>query len=188
MADLTASDMAATHLASDAGSVAELARSYHLPIEIRAARPSDEAFVFSGWLRSLSDQPPFRDLLDSRGLDRNWYSAAQHALISRLLARPGVYVLAATSPQHPDHLIGFMVYQPAARVVHWIYVKKGSKVGLGFRCAGVATRLMAHAFGARGGEQITASIRTATGTALASKWAERWPIAFRSHFLCEEQR
>ncbi len=160
---------------------------YHLPVSVRAAAPADEGFIFSGWLRSLADQPPFRDLLESRGLDRNWYSAAQHALISRLLARASVRVLAATSPQHPDHLIGFMVFEPAERVVHWIYVKKGAKVGLGFRCAGVATRLMIAAFGERSAEPVTASIRTATGTALASKWSERWPITFRSHRLCEEQ-
>ena len=177
--------------------------AYALQIAIRPYRPaSDQGFLYRNWIMSLASQPPYRDLVEPenaadeerprrRGLDRNWYAAAQHALIASLLERPSVQVLCAVEPGHDDHLIGFIVCEPRpGRVVHWLYVKKGTKGvagGLGFRYAGVATRLMAAAFGERGLEPITCSIRTATGTAVASKWLERWRITFRSAHLGKEQ-
>jgi len=85
VAELTAKDTEKAIRESGFG-MAPVQAAYHLPIAIRAAVPADEAFLFSGWLRSLADQPPLRGLLDGRGLDRNWYSAAQHALIARLLS------------------------------------------------------------------------------------------------------
>lgn len=182
----------------------EAAAIYPLEIAIRSPKRGhdDVPFIFSNWIRSLADQPPFREHIDSprpavgatydnrahrvRALDRNWYAAAQHALVGTIVDRPSADLILAHEPGHPDHLIGFICFERVRRLVHWIYVKKGVRAGLGYRCAGVATRLMAAAFG-DGKDPITFTLRTATGTALAAKWAPRWSIAFRSHFLCEEQ-
>lgn len=151
-----------------------------LAVTIRPAVAYDLPLIYSSWINTLCEARPWA------GCDRNWIAAAAHALISRLLARPTCQVFVACNPDHADQIYGYLVAEPRGdRLIHWVYTKKGTRAGLGFRCAGVATRLFTAAFGAEGSAPVTATCRTAPATTIAARWQGRWPIEFRSHALCE---
>ena len=139
-----------------------------LPVAIRASVPSDEPAIYAHWINCLANQRPFSKL------DTNWFSAAQHALVERLLSR--CRVLVACDPEDANQLYGFVVVGWRQRVLYWVYVK------LDFRRGAVATRLMRKAFENLG--EIPIEYTTRTRAILYHQ--ERWRLEYQSHYLCEE--
>ncbi len=137
-----------------------------LPIKIRQGKLSDEDFVYSSWIHCLGNSKPYSSL------DRNWFAAAQHALIERLLNRSRVFI--ACDPEDEDQIYGYIVGELDRAILHWVYVKQR------FRKVNVATRLFEAALPQT--VPCIASIRTPA----FSQLEKRWDISFRSHALCEK--
>lgn len=107
------------------------------------------------------------------GVDPNWFSAAQHALIEKLL-RVSV-VLVACHPDHPDQVFGYLVGDPEERYLHWLYVRHD------FRRCGIASQLLAQAYG---DAPITVTCNV-TGTSYLRRHRR---VRVRSHPLCRLTR
>ena len=120
------------------------------PYAIRQALPSDLQFVFSSWVSSMRGGEPFCSC------DRNWFSAAQHALISRLLQRSTIVI--ACNEEDPDQIFGYAVFEPRNSVIHYIYIKQM------FRGVGICRSLIESCKAKRG------SIRAKNANALAAKF------------------
>lgn len=84
-------------------------------IGLRPARVGDLPFVFNSWLESYKAYPL------ALGVPKAKYFADQHALITELLRRGEC--LMAVNPADDTHLLGYVVHEPARRVVHYVYVK-----------------------------------------------------------------
>ena len=140
------------------------------PLAIREARPSDLALVYSAWINSLGRRRPFS------ALDRNWFSAATHALVTCLMDNPDVGATMACNPDRPDQAYGYSVHGPG-RVLHWLYVRHK------WRRASIGSQLMIDAFGGFD-EPIEITVRTPAIAHLEQKWNLR----YRSHALCEAGR
>lgn len=148
-----------------------------LPLIVRTAGERDVGFICTSWMASLRDREPWHSL------DRNYFFAAQHALIYRLLERAGTLTLIACSPRNPDQLYGFIVAEPLRGdpLLHWLYTKSATTgKGPGYRRAKVATRLMEHAFPDLGDVPITCSIRTPICAMLPADWR----LVFNTQRLC----
>lgn len=112
------------------------------------------------WAEYLGVQFPFARL------DRNWYFAAQRALIDRILTRPAVSAAHAFVPGEPGETFGYAVAEPERRVLHWVYTKPD------YRKRHVATRLLRYVFGDFD-QPIVASIQTRALQHRAPAWNVR---------------
>lgn len=150
------------------------------PISIRPAGEGDEGFIFKSWMNSLYYLKPWRDT------DKNWFFAAQHALIRQLMARPGTVVLVACSVRYEGQLYGYVVAEPLEHTLHFIYTKtaRGQGAARGYRRAKVATRLMEAAFPDLGLQPVVCSIRTPVCAQLPSAWR----LDFKTSRLCRVVR
>lgn len=163
------------------------AASPRVPILLREGEPSDLPFIYATWINHVRETKPWS------GCDLNWVSAAQHALVERLLRRSVVQV--ACSPAYPDQIYGYLVGQPRERIVHWCYVK-GDRLSGGrflYRRQGIATRLLEDMFEGLGTREapIEASFRS---PALSQQIDEEgntlqtlWNLKVRTHHLCERR-
>jgi hypothetical protein len=97
---------------------------------IRAADEDDLAFIVSTWSRSYKSSP-------AAGLiaSEDW-PTVMHPQIRKLIDRPGVTTLVACDRRDSSFLIGFACATPAAKVLHYVYVKQP------FRRAGYARQLV----------------------------------------------
>lgn len=134
-----------------------------LEIGIRPRQKYDDDFIYSSWIHCLGNIRPYCNL------DKNWFTSAQHALISQLLERSTVVI--AHDPEDENQIYGYMVCEPKKNILHWVYVKQL------FRRAHIGTRLLEKALS----DDIVASIRTPTINSLS----EKWNITFRTHAICE---
>jgi GNAT superfamily N-acetyltransferase len=170
--------------------VPEPAKEYDLPLYVRRVRKSDLGFIYATWMNNLREKSQYASERTCnkcgsklRGIDKNWFFAAQHALITRLMSRSAVFV--ACSIHNDDQLYGYIVCEPLndEPLLHWLFVKDSSArgVGPGYRRAGVAQRLMEAAFPRLGEQDIVATIRTPS----ASQLPARWQLSFNTHRLCE---
>ncbi len=129
-----------------------------LVFTLRYPGPNDLQFIFSSWIRSMGDYPPFCDL------DRNWFATAQHALIAQLLKRSRITV--ACDPGDHDQIFGYCIHEPRNKVLHWVYVKKN------FRGQGVARNLIESTGAGKGSIRFKFATRLAEhfGLAIHTKW------------------
>jgi len=172
------------------GQAAGVLLTYDLQLSVRPARGSDLAFINSTWKMKVRQLAPYfserkcqRCGASMRGVNKNWFFAAQRALIRELLVRSTVLV--AHSVNNDDQLYGFIVAEPAEEppLVHWLLTKDGSVrgAGVGYRRAGVAQRLMEAAFPQLGEVDIVGTFRTPA----CSKLPARWRLSFDTHKLVE---
>lgn len=98
--------------------------------ELRPARPSDESFVFSSFLRS------YRESDVASGIPNGRYFAVMKPLWQRVV--DSFTVLVAHPAGQPDEIAGWIAY--SGNVIAWIYVKHTP-----WRRLGVARRLLDHA-------------------------------------------
>jgi GNAT superfamily N-acetyltransferase len=126
----------------------------------------ERAMVVRYWCEYLGQQFPWA------GLDRNWFFAAQHALIDHILLRPDVQIWGAHVPGESDEILSYAVADPTHRVLHWIYTKSP------YRRAHVATRLLERVFGG-----FDAPIVASHRTRAAEHRARAWNLRFDSYAL-----
>lgn len=137
-----------------------------IPITIRAAFPQDVPFILSSWIQSMFHNDPFI------GTDRNWFSAAQHALSTALITKGDTLV--ACNPDETWQIYGWLVGHRVPRWLHFVYVKEA------FRRLDVGTRLMLAAFGS-----FDQPIRYGIRTSCTTHYVDRWNLEWRSHILVE---
>ena len=96
---------------------------------IRKARPDDQAYIASTWLRSMTH---------GRATATD---AERRAAIDKVLDHNITRVLVACDPKAEHRIRGWLCYAPliVARVVHYLYVRDG------WRKQGIARALMEHA-------------------------------------------
>lgn len=126
-----------------------------LPVMLREGTPADWPFVLDSWRRSYLDSlAPFLGLEDGapeelRAAFSQRFREAHQMRASRALQRGSLVV--ATAPDDPDVIVGWVAFEgpETARVVHYVYVKRGE--GGTFRRAGLGGLLMdaARAHGCR---------------------------------------
>lgn len=86
------------------------ARDYR--VYIRRPRPTDQSYIASTWVSSLSQV---------RGTPRS----EANALVDRMLDDPAVRLLLAVEPSSIDTILGWLCYtpMPRAQVLHYVYVR-----------------------------------------------------------------
>lgn len=87
----------------------------------------DINFVKNSWLNCYSNSPW------SGVLHKEEYFKEYAKIVQDVLADRDVKVLVAVNPQESDfehEIFGYVVYEPQANLVHWVYVKDGLR-GLG---------------------------------------------------------
>jgi hypothetical protein len=139
-----------------------------LPVMLREGRSEDWAFILDSWRRSFLDAAlPMLGLDDSASEALRAGVAARfrdvhQARALRLLQRGSLVV--AVAPDAPDIIVGWVAFEgpEAARVLHYVYVKKGE--GGTFRRQGLASLLLdtARARGCRYSHHTRAGARLAT--------------------------
>lgn len=105
-------------------------------VEVRQGCEADIPFIFSTWLRSYRDNSFF-----AKRIKNSIFFDGHHKVIEHLLQKPGLQVLVAHAGSDANTIFGYLVTEPAAKVVHFAYVKKS------FRRLGIAKALLDH-FGA----------------------------------------
>jgi len=91
-------------------------------IAIRDAKPGDEAFIMSTWLKGL--------LFGGDGIWRkipsDIYYSNQHKIMERILTSPVTKVKVACLREDADVILGYAVYRQAAEVtvLDWVFVKR----------------------------------------------------------------
>lgn len=99
---------------------------------IDAPEPSEWAFIFDSWARSYRRSPWAGTVPNSL-----WDAVSRQA--SAGLVDRGATVLVAVTPiegQEGRRIMGYVVAEPARKVLHWLYVKDD------FRRMGVGSRLL----------------------------------------------
>lgn len=116
---------------SSDGQPATPERSWRYRTALVGPSELDEPFIYHSWLSSYRSShrvgKPSSDV----------YYRAHHPLVGATLARSQVQVIAAHLPGEDRHMLGWICWEPAGRliVVHYIYVKAH------FRHRGVARGL-----------------------------------------------
>lgn len=154
-------------------------KKYPLRIVLREPQSSDIDFIYSTFVRSLTNQYPWKakkiiDAFDDKkivrdGIDKNWAVTSAHTMCTRLMRNCSILV--ACDPGDYDQTFGYIMFSDG--VLHWLYSKYD------FRKAGVATRLMENAFPNFKKNPIDYTIKTSAIRHLV----EKWKLRFNSHHL-----
>jgi len=97
-----------------------------MKLVIRKAVKSDEAFIYSTWLRGLYyGNPWFREI------DKDTFFTKYHAVLENILNKACVEI--ACLDEDSDTVLGYVVYRGS--IMDWVFVKKS------FRKIGIAKRL-----------------------------------------------
>jgi hypothetical protein len=116
---------------------------------LRAPVPTDEAWIFSSWLKCLQ-----LDSKSSQHMRRRTFFTRHHQVIEAIFRRPDVCVTIAAPRGDQLTILGYCVSEPRHGVLHWVHVKDG------FRRFGIATTLITSALGAS--REVRYSHRTHT--------------------------
>jgi hypothetical protein len=154
--------------------------NYPLKILCRPCLDRDIDFIYSSFVRSISNQYPWRakKIIDNDdpkkivrdGIDNNYATAANHSICTRLLKN--CRTLVACDPADRDQTFGYIIYD---NNLHWIYVKYD------FRSAYVGTRLMEAAFEDFIIKQIEYTIKTSAIRHLE----EKWNLKYNSYYIAK---
>jgi len=88
-----------------------------LAYNIRSGVPSDHPFVYSSWLKSLRQTPPWLFLTNKK------YFEKMHDVIEYFLSKNRLLV--ASAQGMPDDIRGWVLASPS--VVQYVYVKQGNR-------------------------------------------------------------
>ncbi len=92
----------------------------------RAGRPTDAHFLLSTWLKSYRNSGPVTKIPNA-----NYFQGHQD-LIVYILSLQGTAVEVVCAKDDPDQIIGYVVYNTLAPILHYVYVKYPfRKLGLG---------------------------------------------------------
>lgn len=150
-----------------------------IPASCIPAGEAHRGLIYAAWLAELRDGL-YGERYDSPDrlppwAGRSWLAAAQHTLIDRLLARPGIEVLVAVNPGRLTQIFGYAVAWPQQRALIWIYTRGR------FRRHGIAKTLLGELFDPEGGP-----IEVAQPTHRLAWFANtEFDLRPRPHVLCE---
>jgi len=140
-----------------------------LRLELRAFAPEDFIFVTDSWCKSFLGQS--RNHPKGWGplsyMNRDTYFTKQATLIGRLL-RAGATLVVVCPVETPDQVLGWVCCEPAARVLHFIYVG-----GL-YRREGLGAFMMRSMFNDLGDDPITVTHWTRCVPFYLKKWGLRY--------------
>ncbi len=106
-----------------------------LPILVRPGTdPDDKAFFFNATLLAYRQLSSIARLVPER-----IYFREHKKVLERLLARPGAELLIACEAGDPKFITGFLLCEPAHRIIHFVYVKRS------LRRFGIMTALIRNA-------------------------------------------
>lgn len=92
----------------------------------RAGLPTDAHFLLSTWLKSYRNSGPVTKIPNA-----NYFQGHQD-LIVHILSLQGTAVEVVCAKDDPDQIIGYVVYNKLAPILHYVYVKYPfRKLGLG---------------------------------------------------------
>lgn len=83
-------------------------------VKIRDARVSDQAFIFSSFLKGLYYGNDFYRMIDKESFMRNYKK-----ILEQLLIKSQCKV--ACDPTDEDNLIGYAIYEPG--IAHYLFIK-----------------------------------------------------------------
>ena len=83
------------------------------PYLVRQHQKSDMGFIVDSWTESWHGST-------MREVRYRYFRDPCRARINDIVRRN--YVLVACDPENPDHIFGYIVYNPESRVVHYMYV------------------------------------------------------------------
>lgn len=126
-------------------------------IEVRKFNPeSDEAFVYSTWLKNYKHSSYF-----AKRIRPMVFFKGHRVLVDHLLKKESAKTLVAHPKNDPDTILGYLTFEP--QVVHFVFVKDP------FRKMGIATVLLRAA-------QIELETATFTHwTFPVDEFVRRWP-------------
>ncbi len=105
----------------------------NIPISIRLAVVDDLAFFYSAALQSY-----FYSSRATHGLLPETFYKEHKRLLAKILQAPKAMMAIACLDDDPRVIVGFILAEPLADILHYVYVKQA------FRRFGVAKRLLAH--------------------------------------------
>lgn len=139
------------------------------PIAIREPRETDLPWMYSTFIRSMSNQQEIGQPRECRAcggpigpirpVEPHLMSAMLHGLCTRIMRQGRVAV--ACDPKDPDQMYGWIAWRD--NTLLWVFTKYD------FRGNGVGTALVAHAFGSPR-EPFLCAIMTSSGRHLVGKW------------------
>jgi ribosomal protein S18 acetylase RimI-like enzyme len=126
------------------------------PVAIRPARELDLPWIYSSFIKSLSNQ---RNL---QAVEPHLLAAMLHGLCTRLLGHGTCLV--ACDPADDDQAYGYVMGDAGERLLYWAYIKND------FRGFHVGRRLLDALCGDVGGEPIGLLISTSASRHLEGRW------------------
>ena len=112
-------------------------------VKIRKMKPTDEAFIYSSWLRS------YRNSDFASHISNAIYYDAHKQIVSKLLEECEVFILCSHTDE--DHIYGFICYTnltPKLSTLHFLYIKYS------YRKMGLANYMYDATVGQHGGSTI----------------------------------
>lgn len=99
---------------------------------VRNANPKDINFIFSTWMESFRyGSTPIKTT------PKSIYFSRYQTVLDHILGKDEVHTVVACSPEEPDVILGYLVYE-TPNIVHYSFVKEV------FRNIGVAKSLLEH--------------------------------------------
>lgn len=99
-----------------------------IPLIFRERNADDRNFIIASWMRGFRNASSWAHKIPSEV-----YSIRHEQLVKRLLNDS--HSIVACSPDDPNQIFGFAIYQPSIEsvsIIHWIYVKQMyRKLGIG---------------------------------------------------------
>jgi len=136
-------------------------------VSFRQPIPEDGAFIFKTFCESLFH--------NQRLMTNSWFIPVFRQILEHLLSNPEVQVLVASSTEDPNHIYGYIIFNPERRIMYFNYVK------LDFRKMGCGSHLMKLAFG-----DFRTPIVTPFSTSCVPYYRARWNLQVDSSVLLTE--
>lgn len=102
----------------------------NLELLLRLGTDEDVPLIANSWLKS------YRHSFECAGVPNHLFYKHHHKLLQDLIPRSAVVVLC--NPEHPDHILGYIVYEKMSgcMVIHYCYIKQV------FRRRGLARKMV----------------------------------------------
>lgn len=115
----------------------------NMSVFIRRPRPTDQGYIASTWVDSIT-------LGNRAGRGERRPRSDANVIVDRLLDDPAVRILVAAEPTRTDLILGWICYtpMPASKIVHYIYVRDKQ------RRRGIASALLRKAFEGKAGKFV----------------------------------
>lgn len=133
--------------------------------KIRDFVQEDIDFIHNSWITS------FYHFFKNKGIDKNWFCAAQDSLIKTMLSNNGRAKIVCQKSDE-EQIFGYIVYE-LPNIVHWIYVKKI------YRMNGLAMAMLENVFNFFKKDKIFVSV----STPFFRHHKNEWNIEFKSNLI-----